>query len=96
MAPYASYPILEDPVPDESVYTADQVALAARELRDAAGAPEERFTAPEVIAMLSDEVRLLRERGFDDERIAELFNGFDIEVTPDEIARYAQATAPTE
>jgi len=37
--------------------------------------------------MLSDEVRLLRERGFSDERIADLFTGFDIQVTPGEISR---------
>jgi hypothetical protein len=37
--------------------------------------------------MLADEVRLLRERGFSDQRIADLFTGFDIEVTPEEISR---------
>ena len=71
----------------DSTYTADQVARAARELREAAGAAEERFTAAQVVSMLSDEVRLLRERGFDDQRIADLFTGFDIEVTSAEIAR---------
>jgi len=74
-------------VEDQSVYTADQVARAARELREAAGASQERFTAAQVVSMLADEVRLLRERGFSDERIADLFTGFDIEVTPDQIAR---------
>ena len=72
---------------DQSTYTADQVARTARELREAAGASQERFTAAQVVAMLSDEVRLLRERGFSDERIADLFIGFDIEVTPEEISR---------
>ena len=72
---------------DSSTYTADQVARAARELREAAGASQERFTAAQVVGMLADEVRLLRERGFSDERIADLFTGFDIEVTPDQVAR---------
>ena len=72
---------------DQPTYTADQVARAARELREAAGASQERFTAAQVVAMLSDEVRLLRERGFSDERIADLFTGFDIEVTPEDISR---------
>jgi hypothetical protein len=81
-------------VPDQPTYTADQIARAARELRDAAGAPEQRFTSPQVVAMLSDEVRLLRERGFSDERIAELFSGFEIQASTEEIARYAQATPP--
>lgn len=71
----------------DSTYTADQVARAARELREAAGTSEECFTASQVVSMLSDEVRLLRERGFDDQRIADLFIGFDIDVTPEQIAR---------
>jgi len=74
-------------VQDQPLYTADQVARAARELREAAGASQERFTAAQVVAMLSDEVRLLRERGFDDQRIADLFIGFDIDATPDQISR---------
>lgn len=67
-------------------YTAAQVATAARELRDAAGAEEELFSGEQVIAMLGEEVALLRERGFTDERIADLFCGFDIEVTAEDIA----------
>ena len=74
-------------MPDSPTYTADQVARAARELREAAGASQERFTSAQVVNMLADEVRLLRERGFSDERIADLFTGFDINVTPEEISR---------
>jgi hypothetical protein len=70
-------------------YTADQVATAARELREAAGADEEMFSGEQVIAMLGEEILLLRERGFSDERIAGLFSGFDIEVSADQIARHA-------
>ena len=72
---------------DSPRYTADQVARAARELREAAGASQQRFTSAQVVSMLADEVRLLRERGFSDERIADLFTGFDIEATPDDISR---------
>jgi hypothetical protein len=71
---------------DERTYSADQVATAARELRQAAGSGEEHFTAARVVAMLGDEIRLLRERGFTDQRIADLFSGFDIEVTAGQIA----------
>jgi threonine aldolase len=74
-------------VQDQLTYTADQVARAARELREAAGASQQRFTAAQVVAMLADEVRLLRERGFSDDRIADLFIGFDIGATPDDISR---------
>ena len=70
----------------DSRYTADQVATAARELREAAGSEPESFSAEDVVAMLSDEVRLLRERGFSDERIAELFAGSDIHVSAEQIA----------
>lgn len=72
---------------DEKTYTADQVATAARELRQAAGSAEERFSAGRVVAMLGDEIRLLRERGFTDQHIADLFAGFDINVTAEEISR---------
>ena len=74
-------------MPDHPTYTADQVARAARELREAAGASQERFTSAQVVNMLADEVRLLRERGFSDERIADLFTGFDIQATPGDISR---------
>ena len=82
-------------MPDQPTYTADQVARAAKELRDAAGAPEERFPVRQVISMLSDEVRLLRERGFSDERIADLFTGFDIQASADDIRHYAESS-PTD
>jgi len=69
----------------EPTYTAEQVAVAARELRDLAGAGEERFTTHQVLSMLSDEIRLLHERGFTDQRIADLFTGIDIPVTADQV-----------
>jgi hypothetical protein len=89
---------------DEQTYTMEQIstaarelceaagANAARELREASGANEKRFTGAQVIAMLDDEIRILRERGFTDERIAGLFSGFDIEVTAQQIARHAPPT----
>ncbi|MGA7158516.1 MAG: hypothetical protein WBY53_16835 [Acidobacteriaceae bacterium] len=78
---------------DERTYTTMQVAVAANELREAAGSEEERFTAEDVIRMLDDEIRILRERGFSDERIADLFRGFDIEVTTEQIAKHAPPQA---
>ena len=75
---------------EDHVYTADQVATAARELRQAAGADEERFSTQQVVSMLGDEVRMLRERGFTDERIADLLSGFDIEITAPELARFME------
>jgi hypothetical protein len=77
---------------DEQKYTADQVATAARELREAPGADEELFSGAQVINMLDDEIRLLRERGFTDERIAGLLSGFDVCVTAEQLARHSPAT----
>ena len=85
----------------EQTYTAEQIATAARELLDAAGSeqPEKAwppkdslvedhaYTTGEALDHLGDEIRLLRERGFADEQIADLMGGFDIEVTAHEIAR---------
>ena len=77
---------------DERMYTPTQLALAARELRDAAGAEEQTVNTSEAIEMLDDEIRLLRERGFTDEQIAALLTGFDIEVTTEQIAQHTPPT----
>ena len=72
---------------EQVTYTAEQVAQAARELRQAAGSDEEQFTAPQAVRMLADEIRLLRERGFSDARIADLLTGFDICVSAEDITK---------
>jgi hypothetical protein len=77
---------------EEQRYTTDQVSTAARELRQAAGADEELLSGAQVISMLAEEIRLLRERGFTDESIAGLLFGFDICVTPEQIAHNAPST----
>jgi hypothetical protein len=68
-------------------YTIDQIAIAARELREAAGSDEERFTGTQVIDLLGGEIQILRERGFTDDRITGLLNGFDIELKEGQIER---------
>ena len=73
---------------EEASYSADQVAQAARELRQAAGSDEERFTAVQVVRMLADEIRLLRERGFTDAQIADLLTGFDICVSAEQVREH--------
>ena len=76
---------------EQVTYTAEQVAQAARELRQAAGSDEEQFTAQQAVRMLASEIRLLRERGFNDAKIADLLTGFDICVTGEDIARNTDA-----
>ncbi len=78
---------------NETTYTAAQIATAATELRQAAGAEPEQFSARQAVSMLGDEIRLLRERGFADERIAGLLSGFEIEITPEELARFSEETS---
>jgi len=71
----------------DRTYTVDQIARAAIELRQAAGTDEQRFSGEQAIGMLSEEIRLLRERGFTDDQIANLLSGFDIEVTAQDLAK---------
>ena len=78
-------------MPDPTTFTAEQIATAARELRQAAGADEETFTIPQTLSMLSEEIRLLRERGFTNEQISDLFNGFDLCISPEDIAQHTPA-----
>ena len=68
-------------------YTIDQIAIAARELREDAGTEAERFTATQVIDLLGGEIQILRERGFTDDRITRLLQGFDIELKKGQIER---------
>jgi hypothetical protein len=83
-------------MPDQT-FTAAQIAIAARELLDSAGsdatptsqpaADPGPYTAAQAIHLLREEIRLLRERGFTDEQIADLLVGFDIEVSAEEVTR---------
>jgi hypothetical protein len=74
-------------------YTIDQIAVAARELREAAGADPERYTAAEVASLLAGEIEILRQRGFTDERIAGLLTAFDIDLQPRQIERRRRTPA---
>lgn len=53
-------------------FSLEQAMKAQAALRDAAGAGEERFDARQLIGMLSDEIRVLRDSGLNDEAIAAL------------------------
>jgi hypothetical protein len=74
-------------------YTIDQIALTARELREAAGADPERYTSAEVASLLSGEIEILRQRGFTDQRITDLISAFDIDLKPRQIERRARTPA---
>jgi hypothetical protein len=76
---------------NKRTYTIDQIATASRELREAAGADEERYTGAEVISLLEGEIQILRQRGFSDKRITDLFTGFEIDVKPGQIERRSNA-----
>jgi hypothetical protein len=74
-------------------YTIDQIAVAARELREAAGADPDRYTSAEVASLLAGEIEILRQRGFTDERIAGLISAFEIDIKPRQIERRRQSPA---
>lgn len=77
----------------QRTYTIDQIALAARELREAAGADPERYTSAEVASLLAGEIEILRQRGFTDERITGLITAFDIDIKPRQIERRSRTPA---
>jgi len=77
----------------QKTYTIDQIAVAARELREAAGSDPERYTSAEVVSLLSGEIEILRQRGFTDERITGLISAFDIDIKPRQIERRKQTPA---
>jgi hypothetical protein len=78
---------------NHKTYTIDQIALAARELREAAGADPERYSGAEVVSLLSGEIEILRHRGFTDERITGLIGAFDIDIKPRQIERRSPTSA---
>ena len=78
---------------NNKTYTIDQIALAARELREAAGADPERYTSAEVASLLSGEIEILRHRGFTDEHITGLISAFDIDIKPRQIERRSRTPA---
>ncbi|MEO6803472.1 MAG: hypothetical protein ABI197_09550 [Granulicella sp.] len=81
---------------ERKLYSAATIIVAARDLQDAAGSTEkpiqvpddELYTLGHAIALLSTEIRILRERGFSNERIADLFTGFEIEATAADIEKF--------
>lgn len=78
---------------NQETYTIDQIAVAARELREAGGADPERYSSAEVVSLLSGEIEMLRHRGFTDERITGLLTAFDIDIEPRQIERRSQTSA---
>ncbi|WP_263384709.1 hypothetical protein [Granulicella arctica] len=81
---------------EEQTYSAAQIITAARDLQDAAGSPEKPievsdehpYLLEQAIILLSAEIRILRERGFSNERIADLFTSFDIQAAPADIETF--------
>lgn len=80
-----------DQMAQNRTYTTEQIAVVARELREAAGAQEERFTGDQVVDLLDGEIRTLRQRGFTDDRITSLLAGFDVELKKNQIERRSRA-----
>ena len=67
----------------------DEALKAQQVLRHVAGLAPERFPMEAFVGMISDEVQALRERGWNDEQIAEhIRKNSAIDVTAEEIAEH--------
>ena len=65
-------------------YSLDQALHARSVLRSAAGLGEEKFDESELVGMLSDEIRALRDQGSSEDEIAGILQTqADIRVTPE-------------
>ena len=70
-------------------YSLEQAMKAQAALRDAAGAGEERFDSRQLIGMLSDEIRVLRDSGLSDQEIATLLETkADLAIDADTIGKF--------
>ena len=72
----------------EPTFDAEQAARAANAMRAAANLPPEQFPLPQVVAMLSDEISILRGKGFDDERIAQIVSSTGVAIDAESLGRY--------
>ena len=87
---------------EEQTYSAADIITAARDLQDAAGSPEkpievsneQAYTLEQTVILLSAEIRILRERGFSDERIADLFTSYDIRASAKDIGSFYERDEP--
>jgi hypothetical protein len=74
-------------------FTAEQAATGAIALRKAAGLEPERFPTSQFVAMLSDEIKVLRDGGTDDVRIVEILADAGIFLTAKDLADFYMDTS---
>jgi hypothetical protein len=68
-------------------YSLEEALRAQKALRKLAGLEPETFPVEAFVGMISDEIEILRRRGYSDEQIAEIVTQSSaIEITADEIA----------
>ena len=78
-------------------YDLEQALKARAVLRSAAGSEEEQFDDEQLVGMLSDEIRALRNTGSSDEQIAALLKSdASITVSPETITKYYVDTSAYE
>jgi len=74
-------------VSEPKEYSLEEALRAQKALRDLAGLEPEIFPVKAFVGMISDEIEILRRRGYTDERIAQAISqNSAIKITADEIA----------
>jgi hypothetical protein len=75
--------------PDEPSFSIEDLVVVQHEMRSVLGLPEERFSLPSFIGMLSDEIEQMRSFGISDEVIAQTIMGATGEiVTVDQVQQH--------
>ena len=73
---------------DERHFTAEQAAAVTTAMRRQLGLEPQRFSPPEFVGMVSDEIEMLRERGLNDDAIAALLREAGAAIDAADIGRY--------
>jgi hypothetical protein len=75
--------------PSEPSFSVEDLVSAQHEMRSILGLPEERFSLPNFIGMLSDEIEQMRNFGISEELIAQTIMGATGEVvTADQVQQH--------
>lgn len=70
-------------------FSAEDAAIANRELRRALGLPPQQFGIEQFVGMISDEIEQLRDTGKSDAEISELLRDrVNVDVSAEAISRY--------
>lgn len=79
----------EQGMSEDFTFTINQAVAAQRALRAALNLGDEAFPLPAFIGMISDEIQLLREAGYSDQKIIDVINATaTTTLTPADLTRF--------